>query len=116
MKLILSTHNVTLTEAIENHLLEKLDKLEHLDRWTIDARVTLEHDHSKVASKPFVCSIRLGVRGPDFFAESHENDLYVAMDNTIKKLQQQIRTRHSKTKARKHKIGARTKRDRQTED
>jgi len=113
MKLILSTHNVTLTEAIESHLLDKLDKLEHQDRWAIDARVTLEHDHSKIASKPYVCSIRLGVRGPDIFAVSKENDLYVAMDNTIKKIQQQIRTRHSKTKARKHKVGARTKRTRQ---
>jgi len=113
MKLILSTHNVTLTEAIEAHLLEKLDKLEHLDRWAIDARVTLEHDHSRIDSKPYVASIRLGVRGPDIFAVSKENDLYVAIDNTIKKIQQQIRVRHSKTKARKHKLGARTKRTRQ---
>ena len=113
MKLILSTHNVTLTEAIENHLLDQLDKLEHLDRWTIDARVTLEHDHSKPATKPYVCGIRLGVRGPDFFAETSANDLYAAIDSTVKKLQQQIRTRHSKTKARKHKLGARTKRTRQ---
>ena len=27
MKLILSTHNVTLTKAIEDHILDKLDKL-----------------------------------------------------------------------------------------
>ena len=28
MKLILSTHNVTLTKAIEDHIMAKLDKLE----------------------------------------------------------------------------------------
>lgn len=116
MKLVLTTHNLTLTEAIEQHLLDGLDKLEHLDRWAIDARVTLEHDHSRIDSKPFVCAIRLGVRGKDVFAESKENDLYVAMDNTVKKLQQQLRTRHSKTKARKHKIGARAKRSLQEKD
>ena len=44
MKLILSTHNVTLTKAIEEHILVKIEKLEHFDRWTIDARVTIEHD------------------------------------------------------------------------
>ena len=40
MKLILSTHNLTLTKAIEDHVLTRIDKLEHLDRWAIDARVT----------------------------------------------------------------------------
>ena len=30
MKLILSTHNVTLTKAIEEHVLARLEKLDHL--------------------------------------------------------------------------------------
>ena len=80
MKLILSTHNVTLTKAIEDHILGRLDKLEHLDRWAIDARVTLEHDNSRIPEKQFSCSMRLGVRGPDLFAEDRENDLYAAID------------------------------------
>jgi len=44
MKFILATHNVTLTDAIEQHVLQQIDKLEHIDRWLIDARVTLERD------------------------------------------------------------------------
>ena len=32
MKLILSSHNVTLTQAIEDHILAKIEKLEHMDR------------------------------------------------------------------------------------
>src|SRR6266511_1035731 len=31
MKLILSTHNVTLTKAIEDHILSRIDKLDHFD-------------------------------------------------------------------------------------
>ena len=116
MKLILSIHNLTLTEAIENHVLEQLDKLDHLDRWAIDARVTLEKDHEGIITQKFGCSIRLGVRGPDLFAEARENDLYVAIDNVIKKIQQQIRKRHNKVKAQKHTLGARTKRSRQEAD
>jgi ribosome-associated translation inhibitor RaiA len=50
MKFILATHNVTLTDAIEQHVLQQIDKLEHIDRWLIDARVTLERDH--VAHSP----------------------------------------------------------------
>ena len=43
MKLILSTHNVTLTKAIEDHILTRIDQLDHLDRWAIDARVIGGH-------------------------------------------------------------------------
>ena len=109
MKLVLSTHNVTLTKAIEDHLLDKLDKLEHFDRWAVDARVTLEHDNSRVPAKAFSCSIRLGVRGPDLFAEDREADLYAAMDLACKKIEQQIRKRHNKRKTHKHKDAAKLK-------
>jgi ribosome-associated translation inhibitor RaiA len=57
--------------------------------------------------------MRLGVRGPDLFAKDVENDLYSAIDVVTKKIEQQIRTRHSRRKARKTKVGARTKRTRQ---
>ncbi len=112
MKLILSTHNLTLTKAIEDHILDKLDKLEHLDRWTIDARVTIEHDTTKTPSKEFGCSMRLSVKGPDLFAVDHESDLYAAIDKVAKKIEQQIRKRHSKAKAKK-KTAARSKKKRQ---
>jgi putative sigma-54 modulation protein len=113
MKLILSTHNVTLTKAIEEHLLVRLDKLEHFDRWAVDARVTLEHDHTKVPERQFSCSMRLAVRGPDLFAEDRDSDLYAAIDKVTKKIEQQIRKRHSKSKARKHTVAARFKQRRQ---
>lgn len=116
MKFILSTHNVTLTKAIEDHILGRIDKLEHLDRWAIDARVTLEHDHTKVPEKQFKCSLRLGVRGPDLYAEDVESDLYAAIDKVTKKIEQQIRKKHSKDKARTHKDGSKSKKARQEAD
>ena len=109
MKLILSTHNITLTKAIEDHILNKLEKLDHYDQRIVDARITLEHDHTRVPERQFSCSIRLDVRGPDLFAEDRERDLYAAIDRVTKKIEQQIRKRHSKRKTTKHKIAARTK-------
>ena len=114
MKLILSTHNVTLTKAIEEHIIVRLDKLEHFDRRAIDARVTLEHDHTRVPKKQFKCSMRLSMRGPDLFAEDAESDLYAAIDLVTKKIEQQIRKRHNKYKARKHTEAARSKSKRQS--
>ena len=113
MKLILSTHNVTLTKAIEDHVLDRLQKLDHFDQRAIDARITLEHDHTRTPEKQFGCSFRLAVSGPDLFAEDVESDLYAAIDRVTKKIEQQIRKRHNKRKARKHKVAARSKRKRQ---
>lgn len=113
MKLILSTHNVTLTKAIEDHILSRIEKLEHFDRFAINARVTLDHDHTKVPERAFFCSMRLNVPGPDLYAEDAESDLYAAIDLVTKKIEQQIRKRHNKFKARKHKQASNSKRKRQ---
>ncbi len=113
MKFILSTQNITLTQAIEDHILDRIDKLEHLDRWAVDARVILVHDKTKAPEKQFSCSLRLGVRGPDLFAEDTKGDLYLAIDNVFKKIEQQIRKRHSKRKATKHSQAAWLKTKRQ---
>jgi putative sigma-54 modulation protein len=109
MKLILLPHNVTLTKAIEDHIVTRIEKLEHIDKYAITARVTLDHDATKAVGKQFKCSIKLRFRGPDLFAEDSEADLYAAIDVVTKKIEQQIRKRHSKHKARKKKDGSRTK-------
>jgi putative sigma-54 modulation protein len=90
--------------------MDKLDRVEHLDQRIIDARVTLEHDHKRVADKQFTCSIRLSVRGPDLFAEDREEDLYAAIDLVSKKIEQLIRKRHNKVKSRHHSEASKTKR------
>src|SRR5438876_9001928 len=53
MKLILIPHGVTLTEAIEDHVVAKIEKLDHFDKRAIDARVTLEHDHTRAPERAF---------------------------------------------------------------
>ena len=116
MNLIVSTHNVTLTKAIEDHIISRTTKLEHLHQYAVNARVTLEHDKTKAPDKQFACSVRLAVPGPDLFAQDVEGDLYAAIDLVTKKIEQQIRKRHNKYKARKHKQPARGKRTRQEKE
>jgi|SRR6187401_3731276 len=110
MKLILVPHSVTLTKAIEDHLVAKIEKLDHFDQRAIDARVILEHDHKRVPERAFSCSMRLSVRGPDLFAEDRDADLYAAIDKVSKKIEGQIRKRHNKAKARHHNEASKTKR------
>jgi len=113
MKFILSTHNVTLTKAIEDHILSRIWQLEHFDRFAVDARVILEHDTTKASDRKFKCSMRLAMPGPDLYAEDYETDLYTCIDMVAKKIEQQIRKRHSKYKSRKHTEAANLKRRRQ---
>jgi putative sigma-54 modulation protein len=113
MKLILSTQNITLTQAIEDHVVSRIDNLDHLDQRAINARVTLRHDDTKAPERQFSCSMRVSVPGPDLFAEDHESDLYAAIDLVTKKIEQQIRKRHNKHKARKHTEAAQVKMRRQ---
>lgn len=113
MNVILSPHNVTLTKAIEDHVISRINKLEHLNQYAVTARVILEHDHTRAPEKQFSCSIRLSMRGRSLFAEDIESDLYAAIDVVAKKVEQQLRKRHNKHKARKHKVAARSKRTRQ---
>lgn len=109
MKLILIPHGVTLTKAIEDHIVSRIEKLDHFDQRAVDARVTLEHDHTRTPEKAFSCAMRLSVRGPDLFAEDREADLYAAIDIVTKKIEQQIRKRHSKAKAKHHSEASKTK-------
>jgi putative sigma-54 modulation protein len=112
MNLIVVPHNVTLTKAIEDHLVGKIKKLEHLNSFATNIRVVLEHDQTKAVERQFACSIRVSLPGPDLFAEDVEGDLYAAMDLVCKKIEQQLRKRQSKYKARTHKVGTTRKRNR----
>ncbi len=109
MKFILSAHNVTLTKAIEDHILSRIEKLEHMGHLVTSIRVTLEHDHLKLAERQYSCAIRLSVPGPEIFAQDWESDLYAAIDLSVKKIEQQLRKQHGKVKAREHTVGSRDK-------
>jgi len=112
MKFILTTHNVATSEAIEDHILSKIEKLEHLNQRAVETRVAIEFDNTRSPEKQFKCSVRLAVRGPDLFAEDVEADLYSAIDLAFKKIEQQIRTLHNKRKAVKQRVGAKLKEQR----
>lgn len=113
MKLVLSAHNVPTSEAIERHIQEKIDKLEHHDPRAIEARVLIEHDTTRSPEKAFKCAMRIAVPGPDLFAEDSESNLYAAIDLVAKKIDQQMRTRHNKQISRNHSDAARLKQERQ---
>lgn len=109
MKFILTTHGLSSSQAIEDHIQSRIDKLEQLDQRAVETRVIIEHDKTRALEKQFRCTVRLAVRGPDLYAEDVESDLYAAIDLAFKKIQQQIRKLHNKRKAIKQADGAKLK-------
>lgn len=112
MNLIIVPHNVTLTKAIEDHLIDKIRKIEHLNSFATKIRVVLDHDKTKAPERQFSCSMEIALPGPDVYAADVEEDLYAAIDVVSKKIEQQLRKRQTKHKARQHRVGKSRKRNR----
>ncbi len=109
MKLVLSTHKVTLTEGLKGHVNQCVEKLSQLDAYAIAAFVNLERDHKGIPDKKFTCTMKVTLPGQSLIAHDSENDLYAAVDLVTKKIQQQIRKRHSKFKAKNTRVAAAAK-------
>ena len=116
MKLILDSHNIELTEAIKDHVNGCIHKFEHMNQRALEARVNLERDHVGLPGNKYKCTMHLYFKGTDMFAEDHESDLYAAIDLVTKKVQQQLRKRHSKIITRHHTGAAKAKQTRQLAD
>jgi ribosomal subunit interface protein len=110
MKLVLSTHKVTLTDSLKDHVHKCVEKIEHQDTRVMAAFVNLERDHKGIPKKKFNCTMKVTLSGQTLIARDSEADLYAAIDMVTKKVQAQLRKRHSKFKALNHKVAASAKR------
>ena len=103
MKLVLSAHKVTLTDALKKHVQDCVRKIGHQDAYALATFVNLERDHKGVPEKKYNCTMKVTLPGQVIVARDSNDDLYPAVDLVTKKVQAQVRKRHSKFKARNHK-------------
>jgi len=109
MKLVLSTHKVTLTDGLKEHVRMCIEKINHQETHALAAFVNLERDHIGHPDKRFTCTMKVTLPGQNLVARDAEDDLYAAIDLVTKKVQAQLRKRHNKFKARNHKQAAKLK-------
>ena len=109
MKLVLSTHKVTLTDGLKEHVRLCIEKLDHQEAHALKVFVNLERDHKGVPEKKYTCTMKLALPGQNLIARDSESDLYASIDLVTKKIQAQLRKRHNKFKARNHKVAAHAK-------
>ncbi len=91
MNLNIQGHHIDITDALRNFISGKIERLSrHMDD-LIDVNVILsvnKHEHKAEA--------RIHVSGADMFAECIEQDMYVAIDGLIDKLDRQINKHNGK--------------------
>ena len=85
MNLNVTGHHLEVTPAIREYLSSKLERLmRHFDH-VIDINVILSVERTQRKAEATV-----HVRGKDIFAESHDDDMYAAIDSLVDKLDRQI--------------------------
>jgi putative sigma-54 modulation protein len=85
MNLKLSGHHLEITAAMRDYITGKLGRIKrHFDQ-VIDVNVILSVDNLK---QKIEASVHLS--GKDIFVESHDTDMYAAIDALVDKLDRQI--------------------------
>lgn len=92
MNVIVTGHHLEVTDSLKAHVDAKFEKLaRHFDNVT-DVHVILTVE--KLAQK---AEATLQVSGAKLFAEDTQEDMYVAIDNMVDKLDRQITKHKEKT-------------------
>ena len=85
MQLNLSGHHLDITSSIRQHTSDKLTKIKHHFDNVMNVNMTLE-----VQKNLQTAEATIHVSGADLFAKAQSNDMYVSIDQLIKKLDSQI--------------------------
>lgn len=80
------------SEAMNEYVTGKLQKLAKKYEWVIGAEVHFEVEH-KSKEKGKICKMELSLPGPRIFASSNEDNYEDAVKNTIKDLEKQLKKR-----------------------
>ena len=97
MQVKISGHHVEVTEALQQHVEEKMRKLvKHSDSIT-NGQVTLTVDRNTHKAE---ATIHLS--GADLHASCEQNDMYSAIDSMVSKLDRQVIKHKEKFVARQH--------------
>ena len=97
MNLNLSGHHLSITPAIREHVTSKLERItRHFDH-VIDVNVILSVE--KLRRK---AEVKVNVRGKEIFVENEGEDLYVAIDQMVERLDRSILKHKEKLRAHPH--------------
>lgn len=91
MQLNLTGHHLEITDALNNYVASKLERLErHFDHVTnVHVILSVEKTRQKAEAT-------INITGGQLFADSEDDDMYAAIDALVDKLDRQIRKHKEK--------------------
>ncbi|MFO7602953.1 MAG: ribosome-associated translation inhibitor RaiA [Gammaproteobacteria bacterium] len=91
MQLNVTGHHIDLTDSLQNYVESKIEKIErHIDN------VTNVHVILSVEKQRHRAEATIHVAGANIFADSENDDMYVAIDALIDKLDRQVKKHKEK--------------------
>lgn len=97
MNLNLTGRHLEITPAIRQHVTDKVAKIKNHFDGVMDVTVILSVDKLRQKAEGSV-----HVSGKDLFVESEDEDMYVAIDSMVEKLDRQVIKHKEKFEARRH--------------
>ena len=92
MQVSITGHHVEVTDSLKQHVEEKISKLKRHFNNVTDVHVILTVE--KLVQK---AEATVQISGAKLFAEDHQEDMYVAIDHMVDKLDRQIIKHKEKT-------------------
>ena len=94
MKVEVSGHHVTVTDALRQHVEKKFERISHHNQGINQVHVTLTVEkHLQKAEA------NVHLAGQDIFASGKDKDMYIAIDQLVDKLDRQVVKHKEITKA-----------------
>ena len=97
MKMNIQFVNMSTSETMEAYTVNKLDSLVKKFDKIIKANVSFKKEKDS-KDKGVICEIELSAPGPRLFASSNEKNYELAVKNTLKDLEVQLKKRNAITK------------------
>jgi ribosomal subunit interface protein len=113
VEIVVTGRDMAVPDQVEQHAVEKLSRLEFLDRHMIRYDVELIHEPSRRRSPaPYQVSITGHGRGPTVRAEANGVDLRSALDAAIGRVDSQLRRSHDRNEVHHYRQSPATEPDR----
>lgn len=103
-KLILSGIHLDLTEAIKQHVRDKVSKLLRHEPRIDRLRVDLEYHPTKSHHGQFTAKGQVEIQGPDIVASATGDDAYASIDKLVAELDRGLRKRATERLAKRNQL------------
>jgi putative sigma-54 modulation protein len=90
MKIIVSGRNIELTKAIKDHVVDKLNKLQHHYDFLVDVHVYLSVEKKKSIAENQRAEATIHVNGAVLRVSSCTGDLYASIDKLVEKIDRSL--------------------------